>query len=143
MQALDFLIMGLSHEQTKLALPFFNEFKLEKGQVIFKEGDTGGSMFIVESGRVAVYKGEIQIGAIIKGNSFGEMSLLDGRPRSATCIADDESTILLKINADGMRKLIKEYPTISSKLYETIACLMAGRLRRANDKLAEILWAVD
>jgi CRP-like cAMP-binding protein len=143
MQSINFLIMGLSYEQTKLALPFFTELKLEKEQVVFKEGDTGGSMFIVESGRVAVFKGEIQIGAIIKGNSFGEMSLLDGRPRSATCIADDESTTLLKINADGMRKLIKEHPTISSKLYETIACLMAGRLRRANDKLAEILWAVD
>ena len=143
MQSINFLIMGLSYEQTKLALPFFTELKLEKDQVVFKESDSGGSMFIVESGRVAVFKGEIQIGAIIKGNSFGEMSLLDGRPRSATCIADDESTTLLKINADGMRKLIKEHPTISSKLYETIACLMAGRLRRANDKLAEILWAVD
>jgi CRP-like cAMP-binding protein len=143
MQTINFLIMGLTYEQTKLALPFFNMSKYEKNQVIFKEGDAGGSLFIVESGRVAVFKGEIQIGAIIKGNSFGEMSLLDGRPRSATCIADDDGTSLLKITGDGMRKLIKEHPTISSKLYETIACLMAGRLRRANDKLAEILWAVD
>ncbi|MBC26929.1 MAG: cAMP-binding protein [Rhodospirillaceae bacterium] len=64
------------------------------GTVVFREGETGSTAFIVESGKVEIWKGNEserhRLGVISEGGIFGEMALIDGEPRmaSATTLTD-------------------------------------------------------
>ncbi len=87
------------------------------GEVIVRQGETGDSLYIIESGLVKVTKREKdgtshELARFQSGDYFGEMSLLAGQPRSAdiTAITDTTTLKLSKPDLDGM---LQEYPTIA------------------------------
>jgi CRP/FNR family transcriptional regulator, cyclic AMP receptor protein len=71
----------------------------EKDDVIFEEGSIDREMFIVYSGSVDIYKGpqegKIYVATVGKGDFFGEMTLIDKSPRSATAIAAQDSQLIV------------------------------------------------
>jgi len=67
------------------------------------------------------------------GDFFGEMSLIDGMPRSASVIAEDAS-VLLVIQARSFRSLLDEVPDLQKKLLVTLS----ARLRAADAKIASL-----
>jgi lysophospholipid hydrolase len=88
------------------------------GQVLFREGDPGDSMYIVESGLLEVHTKaadghEILLDRLDARSSVGEMALLTGRPRSADVVAVVDSR-LLKVSKTGFDKLIERHPPIAS-----------------------------
>jgi len=67
-------------------------------EVIFREGDPGDSLYVVEKGRVQIWVGgpdhKIRLGVIEEGGVFGEMAIFDRQPRMANASAEEESVIM-------------------------------------------------
>lgn len=101
-----------------------------KGDHIFELNDHGNNMYIITSGRVGISlsnKEDDNISILEKGDSFGEMNLLDGLPRSATAHAI-ENTHLLCLNKSNLRGLILSYPEISLGILHSLSL----KLRHTN-----------
>jgi small-conductance mechanosensitive channel len=92
------------------------------GEAIVREGEAGGSMFIVRRGRVAVTVGadHREVAVTEAGGYFGEMSLLTGDPRTATVIARGDCTVL-EITADAFRAYVQSRPDVIDHLAEAAA----------------------
>ena len=98
-----------------------------KGAAIFREGDPGDCMYMVESGKVGVY-----VGSDIK--VFGEMGLLEHTERSATAAAMEANTRVTPVAEDNFGEFIRNYPV------ETLLIMqqMSGNLRRTSREFAEV-----
>lgn len=83
------------------------------GERIVREGEPGGSLFVVAAGRVAVLAGADarEVATLEAGSYFGEMSLLTGEPRSATIVARGDSRVL-EIDAETFRAIAEANPLV-------------------------------
>ena len=92
------------------------------GEAIVREGDAGGSMFIVRRGRVAITVGanHREVAVTEAGGYFGEMSLLTGDPRTATVLARGDCTVI-EISADAFRTYVQSRPDVLDHLAEAAA----------------------
>jgi CRP/FNR family cyclic AMP-dependent transcriptional regulator len=107
------------------------------GEILFHEGDIGRALFILESGRVEVSRqtpegGTLQIAILNPGDYFGEMSLLDERPRSATAAAMEPVRAHLLYKTE-LEKLIKHVPHVGAAIMTHLGMLLAARLRAMTD----------
>ena len=107
------------------------------GEIIFKEGEKGEVMYVIQSGRVRITKqtldGDITIATLERGEIIGEMSLFDKLPRSATAIACGEAR-LLSIDKKKLFSNISRDPTLVFRILET----MSQRIRKLNENLAKL-----
>ncbi len=76
------------------------EVAYPKDSVVVREGDPGDSLCIIVMGAVEVVKNDSVVARLEAGNYFGELSLIDGQPRSATVVAVEELTLLTITSAD-------------------------------------------
>ena len=106
----------------------------ENGEIIFKEGDAGDSMFIVIDGEISIKKGDKLLAKLERGASLGEMALLDHETRSADAMAEKDS-VLLKINQDVFYELMESNADIMKQIIK----LLTSRIREANTKLERSL----
>ena len=74
--------------------------KFKKGEKIFEEGEKGNKLYLVKKGKIKVFKDSKFIREINEGNCFGEVALLINEPRSATVIADTDSSLLTLTKED-------------------------------------------
>ncbi len=93
------------------------EREFPEGSVIIREGDTGECLYVLLTGRVSVIKdlgtpGELHIADIEKDDYFGEMSLFDRGPRSASVVAR-EHTEVLELGRLEFKEIMKEFPQIA------------------------------
>lgn len=107
------------------------------GEVIFRENEPGGMAYVIERGRVEVTKmlGEqtIHLVYLETGEPFGEMSMLDDQPRSATVTAVEE-TLVREIERDHFFRLLQTEPDIGINLLK----VLVARLRRADARLMQL-----
>ena len=127
------LFADLPAEDLEALVSTFKRRKFGKGEVLVEAGGPGGSVFIIESGKVRISlpgtEGrEVTLAHLDGGDCFGEMSMLDGEPRSATVSAVEETTVLVGTRDDFMRSL-EANPRLAMRLLVT----MSGRLRAANE----------
>jgi len=117
--------------------------RAQAGQVLIAEGEVGDWMLLLLSGTVDVtkrgVKGETSRLAVIRqGAAVGEMSMLDGELRYASCVAlDDVEAGVLTRAAIG--QLIREHPAVGAKLLVKITQLLAQRLRNTSNQLIKAL----
>lgn len=82
-----------------------------EGDTLFKEGDAGDAAYIVDSGKVGIYKTvegeEVELAVLNPGELFGEMAIVDGSPRMAHAVAIEES-VVIKIPADALNSRLKK-----------------------------------
>ena len=108
-----------------------------EGELIFKEGDEGNMMYVIQSGRVQITKktssGDLTIAILGSGEIFGEMSLFDRLPRSATAAAMDEARIL-SIDKKKLFQTIDRDPTLVFKTLES----MSRRIRRLDEEFTKL-----
>ncbi|CCG41672.1 cyclic nucleotide-binding domain-containing protein [Magnetospirillum molischianum] len=106
------------------------------GTVIFAEGDVGTTAFVVEIGKVRIYKTrdgrEIEIGEVGRSGIFGEMALIDDQPRMATAEAVTETTCVL-IPKDRLAGQLDLAP----KGVKVIVNALLGNIRAMGAELAE------
>ena len=86
-----------------------------KGQIIFREGESGTFMYAVHGGTVGIYTGygstlEKKLTTLYPNSFFGEMSLIDHERRSATAVAEENGTVLEIISAENLQDLFKANP---------------------------------
>src|SRR5436190_14732851 len=109
--------------------------RFDKGETVFSAGDAGDSAYIVRSGSVQVYIENYEGQKIIlrentQGDMFGDISLIDGGPRTATAVAVEE-TETLTLDRDQLLNLITKYPHAGLDLLT----VMGRRLRATNELL--------
>ena len=98
-----------------------------EGETIFKEGDRGEHMYFVVAGEVQVFVKRNAVDKIGIGGIFGEMALIDDKPRSATMVAKTACR-LIPINQRRFATLVKETPHFAIQVMR----VMADRLRQMN-----------
>ena len=108
-------------------------------EVILREGDTTSrEMYIIQEGEVRVTKmiagNETELGTMGKGDFFGEMSLLESEPRTATIVAS-KPTKCLVIQAGGLLVRLRRDPTLAFEMLQK----MSARIRNMTEKLGEVL----
>jgi NTE family protein len=108
----------------------FEWFSLPGGQLLFSQGDTDDSLYVVLSGRLGAFLHgddgkEILIRQMPAGETVGEMALLSGQPRSATVVALRDSEVA-RLSKAAFTKLIDEHP----KALRFITDLLVRRLRQ-------------
>ena len=107
------------------------------GEIIFKEGDIGESMYVIQDGTIHIIKkaasGEVIIATIKSGEVFGEMALFDRLPRSASARASGEARVL-SIDKKKLFSSINRDPTLVFKLLDS----MSQRIRKIDEELMKL-----
>ncbi|MDD2511032.1 MAG: DUF2225 domain-containing protein [Syntrophomonas sp.] len=112
--------------------------KYNADEIFFNAGDPGHEMYIILKGRVGVYITSIDgfpimVTELASGDFFGEMSLLEGQPRSAT-IGAIEDTIVLVINENNFEQVIAQQPSLAYRIMKG----MSSRVRQLNEDLGQL-----
>jgi CRP/FNR family transcriptional regulator, cyclic AMP receptor protein len=107
-----------------------DQAEVDEGQLLVEEGEMGSYLFVIVSGRAQVRRKGRTVSELGPGDHFGELSLLDRKPHSASvvCTTDMEMLILSRRHFD---RLLTSVPTITGKMFKS----MATRLR-ASDALS-------
>ena len=115
--------------------------------MIFSEAQNGSDMFIIQKGEVAITKvvngNEVTLAILGRGDMFGEMALIENKPRSANAIAHSEC-VLMVVNRTNFNQMVATQPQLISKLTTTLAerlWSMYRQLDNANlgDPLAKLV----
>lgn len=115
----------------------------DRGEVIFREGDTGDTCYVVRDGAVAVTREHraagdpgtgrsIALAELRTGQMFGELAMFDHETRSATVEALEPTTVVALLAAD-VQRLLRQHPEIAVKM----VAALSHRLRLANERLVE------
>ena len=109
--------------------PLMKEMQYEQGIEIFKEGETGDCMYIIQQGNIRIHKGNTTLAILKEKEVFGELSLLDADTRSASATADTDC-ILYKIDQEPFYELMDERPEVAKGFIK----ILCQRLRTMNEK---------
>ncbi len=144
MQTTDFLatvslFRGLDRSELAAFAAVTRERGYPRGSVIVFEDDPGDALFIVREGRVKVVLigedgREVILGILGVGDHFGELSLIDGQPRSAHVIAMEDSRLLV-LRREDFRLRVQESPRVGWALMQELSI----RLRRADQQIGSLV----
>ncbi len=124
------------------------EISFPAGEIIFREGERGNTLFIVLSGEIGVWKhygmdDESLLFRNQTGRIFGEMALVDELPRSATAVAMEDSD-LLYLRRDDFAQLVGRYPDLAISIMRSLSAIVresndsfVADLHRRNQELEE------
>ncbi len=133
------LLSGLDPAELARFADMTRERSYPKGSVILFEDDPGDSLFLVKNGRVKVVLigedgREVILGILTVGDHFGELSLIDGNPRSAHVIAMDDAQLIV-LRREDFRRRVEESPRVAWALLFEIS----RRLRRADEQIGSLV----
>ena len=109
--------------------PLMKEIEYEAGIEIFKEGETGDCMYIIEQGNIRIHKGNTTLAILKDKEVFGELSLLDADTRSASATTETDC-VLYKIDQEPFYELLDERPEVARGFIK----ILCQRLRTMNEK---------
>lgn len=122
-------------------LKAFSRRELRQGDVVFREGEEGSTFYIVLCGEIAIEKRLDKAGkkwrklAVLKrGEYFGEMAVLEGKPRFAQARAITAAEVI-EIERARLMKFIADYPREGAAMLIQILLVMLHRLRHTSDDL--------
>ena len=108
------------------------------GQMILEEGDSGDSIYSIQSGHAKVVSHilgkEIELATLSAGDVFGEVAFLTGRPRTASVIALDDLEVV-EFNKFVLEELFEKYPDILTKLHDFYECRVQDTLQKVKSKI--------
>ena len=114
-------------------------YRAPAGASLIREGDSGDFMVFLLDGQCEIVKNDPtgvpqRIGVAGPGKILGEMSMIDGEPRFASCIAL-EDTLFAMIDRDGLSRIIADDPRFGIKILLELVLLLSQRLRATSSKL--------
>jgi CRP-like cAMP-binding protein len=113
-------------------------FQISAGKTIFNQDDKAENLFFILSGDVDIYirvrNSQKKVATLNQGDIFGEMAVVDAKPRSATAIAKT-NVKALAINIEQLNVIIKTNPSFAIKMIR----ILSNKLREANDQITELL----
>jgi CRP-like cAMP-binding protein len=135
---------GLGQPALERVVGLLSERRAAKGEVVVREGDQGGSMFVVRSGELVVtHKGppgepDVRLTRLREGDFFGEMTLIEMQPRSATVTADQDA-VLLELRGRDLYELYRADIKAYVLVVQNVNRELCRRLRKTSARLVE--WA--
>lgn len=135
-------LMQLSHDEARIVVSFMKPKRIPEGTTFIREGDTKdtGFMLLVLDGEVTVESivvsriSPVTVTVLGPGALIGEMGLVDGEPRTASCTASTDLRCAI-LTRDSLEDLIDEDPRTGAKLLLAISTRIAERFRDSADKL--------
>jgi CRP-like cAMP-binding protein len=124
------------------------ERELRRRQILFREGDGGDEMFIVRRGTMLISKavtGKVEqvLVRVEPADFFGEMSLFDGSPRSATAQAETDVELLV-LGRDSLQAMTETAPRAAAAFFYAMVQVFMERLRRSTQQVAEATrWGLE
>lgn len=129
------LFESLTADDLKSLARRLENAEFREGEVIFRQGDSGSSLFIIEEGAVEIAYGEgktrVILASLFAGQYFGELSLFDGAPRSATATATRPSRVV-RLDRDDLVDFVNKNPTAALRIISE----MGERLRQTNELMS-------
>jgi CRP/FNR family transcriptional regulator, cyclic AMP receptor protein len=135
-------LLQLNHQEARTVVAYMRPQRIVEGTRFIREGDTENTDFML-----LVLDGEVTIETIVvsrtapitvtvlgPGSLIGEMGLLDGAPRSASCIAMSDLRCAV-LTREGLNQLLNDDPRTAAKLMMAISLRIAQRMRENQDKL--------
>lgn len=123
------LFRTLEEQQLHQIAALLKEQRYHKGEIIFQQGDDGGCVYLISSGRVRIYVAhddgrEATIRIYGPSTAFGEFSVLDGKPRSTSAAAIDDVVALILYREDFMELLRRNF-----ELVQRVIAMLTERVR--------------
>ncbi len=116
------------------------ELRFAKGQAICHEGEAGDAMYVVKEGVLDIQRMESghlhHINLLSAGEFFGEMSLIDGSPRSADVLVKEDA-LLIKLPVHVYQALKSELPSTALKIADVLLKTLSHRVRRSTKRALE------
>lgn len=134
------LFAALDDDAAQTLLDNMVKARMERGDVLFHEGDQGDKLYVIVEGKIKLGRtspdGRENLLAILgPGEMFGELSLFDPGPRTATATAIAETQIL-GLSNEQLQRFITARPYVAG----TLLAALARRLRRTNENLADLVF---
>lgn len=128
------IFSGLSGIDLSIIAPILKMVSYRSGEDVIHEGDIGDSLYIITKGSVEVYKfdsghEEVSLGVLPEGSYFGELSLFDEHPRSAT-VRTLEDTVFLILSRSDLNRALDGNHKLQSKLYHNTMMETFSRFRK-------------
>jgi SulP family sulfate permease len=135
---------GLTAGELELLASLTVERRFARGEVVFRRGEPSDAMYVSLQGQIGIWlpaaAGEGGAGrarrmvSYAPGVAFGEMGLLQGRPRSADAIAEEDA-LVLELPRAAYEKIVSEHPALLSKMLLNLGLLLSSRVRALTDEL--------
>ncbi len=137
------LLESFSPAEVRLLSHFMDVYMCPQGVEIIREGEGGDFMVMIIEGRVEVMKRDRWntqelIAVVDAGKTLGEMSMIDGEARFATCIAD-QPTMIAVLDRENLARIIVEQPMLGAKILMEFVLMLSQRLRATSTRLVEVL----
>ena len=108
---------GLTEKELKVIARSFKELKYESGDIIVRKGEAGVGFYLMAEGTVEVRSDGKVLSTLGPGQFFGEMSVLDGQPRSADVVALEPSRCLA-MSSWSFKSIVSEHPKMALKMLQ-------------------------
>lgn len=120
--------------------------QLSPRDTLFKQGDRAHSCYWILEGNVDVQAGgedRKHLARLRKGELLGEIAMLDGGRRSATCVGGSRGAVLAQLDAADFDTLFESGSQFANRLMEIVGAQLAARFRRAVTQLTEAVMSVE
>ena len=137
------LLENFSPAEVRLLSHFMEMYRAPAAADIIREGESGDFMLMIVEGRVDVLKrdrGGTQqlIATVDAGKTLGEMSMIDGEARFATCVSM-EACLLAVLDRESLARVIVEQPMLGAKILMELVLMLSQRLRATSSRLLGLL----
>jgi CRP-like cAMP-binding protein len=135
---------GLTADALDALVAMLAPRRIAAGDAVFRQGEIGSSMFVVQHGELLVCdergptQPRVKLLRLHPGDFFGETSLIEMQPRSASVFADDDA-VVLELTARDLYRLYKQDMKAYVLVLQNVNRELCRRLRRTSDRLVE--WA--
>ncbi|HSQ03473.1 MAG TPA: cyclic nucleotide-binding domain-containing protein [Burkholderiales bacterium] len=133
------LFTGLNFAELALLAGYLEVYRARSGDVLVKENEPGDFMLLVIEGEIDILKegltGQRQrMSTVGAGRTVGEMSMIDGAPRFATCIAARLTTFAI-LTREQIGRMIADQPALACKILVNLVAMLSARLRHTTAQL--------
>ncbi|MBS0308021.1 MAG: cyclic nucleotide-binding domain-containing protein [Proteobacteria bacterium] len=137
------MFSSLAKEEVAFLADYLQGYRIKAGTVVFKEADPGSFMFLLIRGEMEIYKadtsGHMQdLVNVTPGSTVGEMSIIDQQARSATCLAKEDSLVLV-LSRQNFEAILDQHAPLAVQLLSRLARLLSQRLRAQNVQMADFM----
>ena len=135
------LFVGIDRDAARDLVASMGRVDLARGHTLFHEGEPGDCLYVIRSGKVKLGRRSVDgrenlLSVLGPGEMFGELSMFDPGPRTATATAVGD-VVLYELSHAELLHWLERFPTVARHLLEALA----RRLRRTNEALADLVFS--
>lgn len=129
--------------EIRLLSRFMTAYRAQQGIEVIREGESGDFMMLLLEGSIEVFRrdrwnAQRLIAVLQPGQTVGEMSMIDGEPRFATCVAADLCLVTV-LTREALARIILEQPVLGAKILMELVLMLSQRLRQTSQRLVSYM----